>query len=158
MIFNYLINKNAFQSMDHLPLANRISITCNLTLEWPWPSLWLIVKMAETSNTTLNECPGSKTSIFTVWLWCRDSQDVPPYKNEVSQKILLKQTHTQTRRPTDKQPHTLNFEPKCSGITQCSLKTFKTDFPSEDHFPRISISYLAQISSEKLKCMDLERI
>ena len=31
-----LINKNAFQSKAHLPLAKRKSNTYNLTLEWPW--------------------------------------------------------------------------------------------------------------------------
>ena len=144
--------------------TSRLPIEYQSLAIWPWSDLDLVYDLDlkngwdKYGNTRLNECPGSRTSIFTVWPWCRDSQDVPPYKNEVSQKILLKQTHTQTRRPTEKQPHTLNFEPKCSGITQCSLKTFKTDFPSEDHFPRISISYLAQISSEKLRCMDLERI
>ena len=55
------VNKNAFQSKAHLPLANRKSNTYNLTLKWPWPSLW---PWPQTSQTKLNWCPGNKISIF----------------------------------------------------------------------------------------------
>ena len=34
---NHRLNKNAFQSKAHLPLANRKSNTYNFTLKWPWP-------------------------------------------------------------------------------------------------------------------------
>ena len=35
------INKNAFQSKAHLPLADRKSKTYNLTFKWPWPGMTL---------------------------------------------------------------------------------------------------------------------